>query len=412
VVVAIFPLPHTRTISVAIGGAATTHLSAPADLPPVAAVAHGWDLHLARATQVSVPDERLATTLAAARRHLLIGSGQPLDAPYWSDESPTWVPAVAAAALDQWGHALEARELLLTASGIDDLTVHARRSVPEAGALLWAWAERLERRPDPELEQVLAPWIEQVAVGLMRRPRRFGPTKARSGDEAWRAIGLAAAGSLLSRLGDQTVGPDIVDAMPALVGDLDETTPALALALGGGRLGAVNNPGGPALADLFGLGESGDDVSTMVGAASPAGALAWNGRSQHPALSAAFLTFVGRAIVSEPAGAGGPVSLLPVPPRGWLGSAIEVHDMPVAGGLASFGVRWHGERPALLWDIGGPAHRTVQAPGLDPTWSADGADGEALLAPTPVLQAARGPESPQVRRGESLDPDDEPDSFA
>jgi len=53
-------------------------------------------------------------------------------------------------------------------------------------------------------------------------------------------------------------------------------------------------------------------------------------------------------------------------------------------GSISFAVRWHGPRPALLWELAPAANvgpvRLV-APGLDPSWSSVEPAGEALLAP-------------------------------
>ena len=57
-----------------------------------------------------------------------------------------------------------------------------------------------------------------------------------------------------------------------------------------------------------------------------------------------------------------------------------MHDAPTrAFGRVSFAVRWHGDRPALLWEceqVGG----RLRAPGLDPEWSTTDRQGEALLA--------------------------------
>ena len=72
------------------------------------------------------------------------------------------------------------------------------------------------------------------------------------------------------------------------------------------------------------------------------------------------------------------VDLLPGFDRDWLGASLAVHDAPVRGGCVSFAVRWHGARPALLWDV--PEGRTLRAPALDPGWSATESRGEALLA--------------------------------
>ena len=67
------------------------------------------------------------------------------------------------------------------------------------------------------------------------------------------------------------------------------------------------------------------------------------------------------------------------------GQIIAVHDVPLRGGSLSFAVRWHGARPALLWDA--PAGVELRAPALDPAWSAATGVGETLLAepPTPLL---------------------------
>jgi hypothetical protein len=66
-------------------------------------------------------------------------------------------------------------------------------------------------------------------------------------------------------------------------------------------------------------------------------------------------------------------------PQEWIGQPIDVRDAPTRRGPVSCSVRWHGERPALLWE--GPADTTFTAPGLDPDWSSREARGEALLAP-------------------------------
>jgi hypothetical protein len=72
------------------------------------------------------------------------------------------------------------------------------------------------------------------------------------------------------------------------------------------------------------------------------------------------------------------VTLLADWPREWIGQPIDVRDAPTRRGPVSCSVRWHGERPALLWE--GPEGTTFTAPGLDPAWSATEARGEALLA--------------------------------
>lgn len=91
------------------------------------------------------------------------------------------------------------------------------------------------------------------------------------------------------------------------------------------------------------------------------------------------------------------VDLLPGFPPGWLGLGVAVHGAPLRGGSASFALRWHGTRPALLWEV--PVGTRVCASRLAPGWSSAAATGEALL-PEPALELlAHGPTAVAGRAG-------------
>jgi len=91
---------------------------------------------------------------------------------------------------------------------------------------------------------------------------------------------------------------------------------------------------------------------------------------------AGILLLLRDLLVTEPAP--GHAVLVPVLPQEWRGQPIEVHDAVLSGGvLLSFAVRWHGTRPALLWEASRPLHLT--APSLDPAFVAFDARGEVLL---------------------------------
>ena len=64
----------------------------------------------------------------------------------------------------------------------------------------------------------------------------------------------------------------------------------------------------------------------------------------------------------------------------WLGQSVEAYHLPAPGGRSvSFALRWHGERPAVLWEVTGVPGLTLTS-GADPTWTTTEATGEALWA--------------------------------
>lgn len=68
-------------------------------------------------------------------------------------------------------------------------------------------------------------------------------------------------------------------------------------------------------------------------------------------------------------------------PSSWLGANFEVYAVPVvsidgATTQVSFAVRWHGERPAVLWEQTGPV-LALTSP-MQPEWRTEAARGETL----------------------------------
>ena len=76
---------------------------------------------------------------------------------------------------------------------------------------------------------------------------------------------------------------------------------------------------------------------------------------------------------------GDEVTLLPDGlPDSWLGSACEAHGvMTTDRHRVSWAIRWHGERPAVLWEVDGPPGLVLRS-GVDSSWSSSAPRGEAL----------------------------------
>ena len=72
------------------------------------------------------------------------------------------------------------------------------------------------------------------------------------------------------------------------------------------------------------------------------------------------------------------------------GNQVAVYDAPTPLGLFGFAIRWHGDRPALLWTLDphdALANAVVTASTLDPSWSSGEFSGEVLLSTPPACIA-------------------------
>jgi hypothetical protein len=85
------------------------------------------------------------------------------------------------------------------------------------------------------------------------------------------------------------------------------------------------------------------------------------------------------AAVEQRLASGG--DLLPMGlPSSWLGVNFEMHGVPTSPtSTVSVAVRWHGDRPAVLWEQTGDPQR-LTAMSVDPSWVAESSVGEGLWA--------------------------------
>jgi hypothetical protein len=118
-----------------------------------------------------------------------------------------------------------------------------------------------------------------------------------------------------------------------------------------------------------------DELTALAEQASPAGS--WGGDDVSRA--AEFWLGARRMVIG-----GDPthLRLLPVFPSAWMGGEVEIHNAVTTHGRLSFAIRWHGARPALLWDLEADHEIEIRCPGLDPDWSTTEHSGDALLAGT------------------------------
>ena len=79
------------------------------------------------------------------------------------------------------------------------------------------------------------------------------------------------------------------------------------------------------------------------------------------------------------------IDLLPGMRPEWYGQSLSFSRLPVAGARLSCALRWHGARPALLWEFEGevPAGCRLTCARLDTDFETDDSSGEVLLSVPP-----------------------------
>lgn len=346
VVALLFPLAHTarfRATLLRVGdGDDAAPDGAMAAIPEADQVARGWRAQLDRGLALRLPDERLTAAVDLARAEVLLAAGGALDG------AGTGQLAALLTALAQQGF-------------VDE-----------------AW---------------------RVAGELLDRQRlngRFGRGATGRSDTVavLRALGALAGTPLGVDLGERVAGP-VAKAAHRAAKDGGPGA-AAALEAAAALLYAARQPeAAAAIAALPAAGEAApaDAVEPLDRLTSEAGRPEIGGSDasgsaadlRFAAPAAAFLARVRPGLVDD-AGPDPSVSLFGGFPPAWLGQPVEVHETPTRFGPLSCAVRWHGARPALLWDLQPPMGRTLpagltlRAPVLDPSWSAIEPRGEALLA--------------------------------
>lgn len=87
------------------------------------------------------------------------------------------------------------------------------------------------------------------------------------------------------------------------------------------------------------------------------------------------------SLLAQPSASGGVVNLLPRGvPEPWWGQNFECHRLVAdPRRQVSYAVRWHGARPAVLWEVHGQPGLLLTGGHADSSWSSTEASGEALF---------------------------------
>ena len=396
----VFPLPHTASVRFVV--AIDDHpLSDPADFADSDAVAAGWAAQMAVGAKATFAEDRLAAGVESSLRSLSLAHVvDDLNAGPGAATSPL-ERAVLARALTEWGFSapMEAVTGAVAASLRMDGTFECAGRADEANAAtLGLLADHARFGSTVADGEMFAGAIARSAHRLAKRTAAssgWTDYAIASAIEALEALDQPDAAALLrssghagvradadfvtglaSSFGNPVAGPGLVDG--SMGSDLAATS-AVAIAElsatetgldGLARLQTVVAAGGPTFA-----WPSGVSGSARLG----------SGRRGHDlVVSALVLLAARRVLVSETADG---LALAPVFDPAHYGRGVEVHGLRTSFGSVSFALRWHGERPALLWEITpfrDGAAPVLTSPMLDPEWSSTDLVGETLLAVPPA----------------------------
>jgi hypothetical protein len=348
----VFPLAHTASLRVVLP--LDGSLLDVAALPGAAQVASGWRTHARRGARIELPDRQLQDAVDSTLCHLLL--------------RPRGLRV--AAALVRFGFVDESAAALLG----DPV---AAASTDEPGQALLALTAHWTLTRDAAFAERAVPVVASLVETLGR-----GGTAA---DLSLGAIASGAAANMLAAVGEERAAQDMRRAGAVMAAAKGVARPA---------------PAPTGVDPLHGMLRTASPTWTWVGP-----------RDGHDLdVGAALLVGARVLLAGETEGAEPGLQLSPKVPVEWLGQGWEAHDLPTAHGRLSYAVRWHGDRPALLWELApwpdAPPVR-ITAPGLDPSWSASEPTGEALLSPvalpeppptsgvsTPVTLERRPPKDP------------------
>jgi hypothetical protein len=481
----IFPLPHTATLRVMMplvpevassGKTVVASTVEPSVAPESARVVSGWEAQSRRAPRLEFPERKFSSALVSSQRFALLHAA--------GDDAGSWPPAPVGGldttelcvALDQHGFHIEAERILLGFADrqrLDGMFEGEADRTDSSGAWLHAVAEHIRLSGDPSIAEVLVGPVAKAAHALRRRQsgRRFtrrsggdlfltgtGPSWAAVGEDRrahdieWALRGYLDAAFVLEIAGQNDAADEIADFAVALADAVALSSPVIpiepVLVKGGvwhesgnaglsprrtAMLGMQRLDAGDvgAFDQLMWLLDSGTPLATWPEFVHPRTGGGCGGDGHHGPSTSAFLRLARTlAVIERPDG----LHVLPVVPDSWFGQSIEIHDLPTQHGRLSLAVRWHGERPAVLWDVephsndrltdlvAGQVPFRLSIPGLDPVWSTSERRGEALLA-APIaresLAETDSGESPESEKslepggeGPSVSAPDEGSSFS
>ena len=359
------------------------------EAPDAAAIEAGWAAHTKGAARVELPDAALEQVVASSERVLLLAATD--------DFFATPGPSTAAV------RAAELCDALVRVGITEPLGPVARALL---GSQRLGGSVRMPDRSDATVALIHAAaallcakqqemWAEELVGPVAKAIHRLSKGNGLEGGSLLRsaAVALGRVAPSLRVVGQ----PEVADAAeelcskfwksvgltgPATSIDVQPSPERWLFSEGLDLRAAMASSQGTALSRILELSRIGDQA--VLPDCVDAQGLACGEMAIDPAAIAVRVAAILDLVLIEDAQS---LVILPAFTEAWFGASIEAHGLRTRWGVASFAIRWHGERPAVIWEIiPGPGvdpegeGPLFTAPALDPNWSARGWTGDALLA--------------------------------
>ena len=397
----IFPLPHATKLEILISNEDLSSFPTLNEIPSFNEISNGWKKHFDNGMEIQTDNEKLMTTVNAAKKHLLLGSDQNMSSEFWNSESTKSSIHLAVLALMSWGHANSAKKLLYKymENVPDSLFMNkVNRHVLYA---LCLWEEYIELCSEEESLEEITPWLEEsISMLLSSLPNR---RRLKNRDISLELASLKAAVSLLIFIGNDSLASDIQ-------GEFNEILKRSGTNRVSSPFSELMNSFSAASEALRAHLNSNNELKTfdhILSEADTTGSFPKDSRSQDPIASALFLLAIRACFLIKNVSPDGQrvIDIAPLFSPDWIGKSIEVKNAPIQGGNMGYAIRWHGTSPALLWEAKTVDSLTISADSIDKDWESADLIGEALLAKQTPPETAVTIQREQATFSKSIDPE-------
>lgn len=356
-----------RQIHVLDGREASTVAAAPLDR-----IVAGWRLHLDGAMEIELPGwpKHMPPALLSSLIGAVADDGPPLGSASWQRSDDAAIAVALGSAGVHWAAAAVAERLLI---GVAEGVI-PRPGWPQVAAALCAISgstvgdEVIARHGDTAvtiagdtLTSACGTALDSTLVDVVRVAHG-----AAAANDARSIVGRGARPETLRQLGrlGVSLGRDNAAELDAALDDAEKPFDLCDVALA-----------------MVASAQTGRTFNAVVPTRALAGSTwrwAHDGCGDSPHARAAIAIGLRALCVAT---SDDVIDIVPAMSSAWLGQNLRVARMPTPAGLLSYAIRWHGPRPALLWELTGDAGTdfSITCASIDPSFRTSDRTGEALL---------------------------------